>query len=250
MNATARRSGTHRLRRALLRALALLLAGPLLYVATAGVLMLWPPAARLTPEPAEVEAYVISNGVHLDLVLPMHAAGVDWGLLFPPGDAPAAPAPADFVAIGWGDREFYLHTPTWADLTLPRALRALTGQHPAALHVSRLQRAQLPPRQTWRLPLTAAQYRRLAQRVRQSLPAGQARRIEGAHYASNDAFYEATGRYHLLRTCNEWAAEGLRAAGVPVPAWAPFDVNARWHLPPLRPQPATGGSGGGPQARD
>ena len=221
----------------LLRAAALLLALPLLYGAVAGGLMLWPPSSHLTGEPAEVEAYVVSNGVHIDLVLPMQAAGVDWGPLFPPGDARAAPPQVDLVAIGWGDREFYLHTPTWSDLTVPRAWRALAGQHPAALHVSWLQRAHLPPRQTWRLPLTAAQYQRLAQHIRQSLPEGQARRIAGAHYAANDAFYEATGRYHLLRTCNEWAAEGLRAAGVPVPAWAPFDVHVRWHLQALTQAP-------------
>ena len=225
-----RSSPWHRVRSGLLRAGLLLVALPLLYVATAGALMLWPPSARLSPEPAEVEAYVISNGVHVDLVLPLQAAGVDWQTLFPPADARAAPAQVDFVAIGWGDREFYLHTPTWADLTVPRALRALTGQHPAALHVSWLQRAQLPPRQTWRLPLTTAQYQRLARHIRQSLPDGPTRRIDGAHYGPNDAFYEATGRYHLLRTCNEWAAEGLRKAGVPVPAWAPFELNVRWHL--------------------
>ena len=223
-----------RLLRLGLCALALLLALPLAYLATAGALMFWPAAPRTAPQAVEVEAYVISNGVHTDLVLPLQAAGVDWRPLFALQHARAAPAAADFVAIGWGDREFYLHTPTWADLTARRAVRAMLGQHPAALHVSWLQRSQLPPQHTWRLPLTAAQYQRLAQHVRNSLPAGQARPIAGAHYADNDAFYEASGHYHLLRTCNEWTAQGLRAAGVPVGPWAPFDVNVRWHLQPLQ----------------
>ncbi|WP_225781303.1 TIGR02117 family protein [Xenophilus sp. Marseille-Q4582] len=234
-----------RLLRTMMWGAAGVLALPLLYGAVAGVLMLWPPAARLAPEPAEVEAYVISNGVHVDLVLPLQAAGVDWRPLFPPGDARAAPAAVDFVAIGWGDRAFYLHTPTWADLRPGLALRAMAGRHPAALHVSWLQRAQLPPGHTWRLPLSAAQYRRLADHVRRSLPAGRAQRIAGMHYARNDAFYEATGHYHLLRTCNEWAAQGLRAAGVPVPRWAPFEAGVRRHLPAWAAAPGAGPQGGG-----
>lgn len=213
---------------------AALLAAPWLYVAAAGLFMLWPVESEPAPQTPAVEAYVISNGVHTDLVLPLHAAGVDWRPLFPPTDAPAlAPSQreaVEFVAIGWGDRAFYLHTPTWAELTPGRALGAVLGRHGALLHVNWLQRAQLPPGRTWRLPLSAAQYQRLAAHVRGALPGGVAQRIAGAHYSAHDAFYAATGRYHLLRTCNEWTAEALRAAGVPVGRWAPFDFNVRWHL--------------------
>ncbi|RYF83793.1 MAG: TIGR02117 family protein [Comamonadaceae bacterium] len=242
----ARPQRLRRLSRWAICTLALLVALPLLYGLTACALMLWPTGTPTSQADADIEAYVISNGVHTDLVLPLQAAGVDWRALFPLQHARAAPADAEFVAIGWGDREFYLHTPTWADLTLRRAVRAMLGRHPAALHVSWLQRAQLPPRHTWRLPLTAEHYRQLVQHVQRSLPEGQALPIAGAHYADNDAFYEATGHYHLLRTCNEWTAQGLRAAGAPVGRWAPFDFNVRWHLQPLK--PARSASAAVPQA--
>ena len=39
-----------------------------------------------------------------------------------------------------------------------------------------------------------------------------------------DAFYDATGRYSAVRTCNEWVGEGLRRAGVRVGRWTPFPV--------------------------
>lgn len=227
------RTGPRRLLKHAARLLALLVLLPPLYVGAACLLMLWPTGAPPAPgEAPEVEAYVISNGVHTDLVLPTQAAGVDWRIHFPTSHA-RQQAPTDFVAIGWGDREFYLNTPTWAELTVARALGAMLGRHPSALHVSWLQRAQLPPGASWRLPLSAAQYRRIVDHVRRSLPGGQARPIAGAHLDDNDAFYAATGRYHLLRTCNEWTAEALRTAGVPVGRWAPFDFNVRWHLAPL-----------------
>jgi len=218
--------------------LLLLLVGPALgYVLAACAMMLWPAAGDPGPATPEVEAYVISNGVHTDLVLPLHAAGVDWRGFFPPTDALDAPADAAFVAIGWGDREFYLHTPTWADLTASRALGAVLGRNPALLHVTWLSRAQLPPGDTWRLPLSAAQYRRLAAHVRHTLPEAAPRKIGGIHYGRQDAFYEAIGTYHLLRTCNQWTADALRAAGVRVSRWTPFVFNVVWHLEPAAPTP-------------
>ena len=82
------------------------------------------------------------------------------------------------------------------------------------------------------IKLDEAQYRRLAGGLRAMLPGGRALRIAGAHYADNDAFYEASGRYHLFETCNTWTGRLLRRAGAPVPAWTPFDFNVTWRLQP------------------
>lgn len=211
-----------------------LLAALGLYVAVAFALVFWPANAGPVREPPAIEAWVLSNGVHTDLVLPIRSAAVDWRQLFPLTDFRAVPADAEFVAIGWGDREFYLHTPTWADLTARRAVGALLGGNRALLHVSYLQRAQL--RQgAYRLPLSAAQYASLVDHVRAALPAGRATPIAGAHYDAQDAFYEAEGGYNLFETCNTWTGRGLRRAGVTVSRWTPFDFNVTWHLAPAVP---------------
>ena len=48
-------------------------------------------------------------------------------------------------------------------------------------------------------------------------------------YERSDAFYPASGGYSALRTCNEWTAQGLRAAGVKMGAWAPVPWGVmRW----------------------
>jgi uncharacterized protein (TIGR02117 family) len=211
-----------------------MLAAAGLYLGTACALMFWPanPAARVQPEPPAVEAWVLSNGVHTDLVLPVRSATIDWRQLFAPAHFKAVPPEAEFVAIGWGDREFYLHTPTWADLTVPRALSAVLGGNRALLHVTYLTRAQLQ-RGAWQLPLSQAQYARLAGYVRATLAAGRATPIAGAHYGKDDAFYEAEGGYHLFETCNTWTGRALRQAGVTVSRWTPFDFNVTWHLQPV-----------------
>lgn len=144
------------------------------------------------------------------------------------------PPDAEFIAIGWGDREFYLNTPTWADLTASRAAGALLGGKRALIHVSYLQRGQLQ-NGAYKLPLSQTQYAQLVDYVRAALPSGQAIPIAGAHYGDNDAFYEAEGGYNLFETCNTLTGRGLRQAGVTVSRWTPFDFNVVWHLQPATP---------------
>ncbi|MEJ8856086.1 TIGR02117 family protein [Variovorax robiniae] len=205
----------------------------LVYVAVAGALMFWPANASPPAEDRNIEAWVLSNGVHTDIVLPLRGHGTDWSQLFPPADARAVPPDADYIAIGWGDRDFYLYTPTWADLTVKRALGALAGIHRSVLHVTWLRRAELE-KQAHRLPLSQRQHDLLRDYVRASLPQGRATLVAGVRYGPNDAFYEAEGRYSMIETCNNWTGRGLRQAGVTVSRWTPFDFNVVRHLQPVQ----------------
>ncbi|MEJ1366515.1 MAG: DUF2459 domain-containing protein, partial [Candidatus Sedimenticola sp. (ex Thyasira tokunagai)] len=54
--------------------------------------------------------------------------------------------------------------------------------------------------------------------------------IPGMGYGVNDSFFEGTGNYNLIRTCNQWTGEALRQAGISVPRWAPFSHTLRWAL--------------------
>ncbi|MFS2205586.1 TIGR02117 family protein [Variovorax sp. Varisp36] len=206
-----------------------------LYLIVACALVFWPANARPAGDaPGDVQAWVLSNGVHTDYVFPIRSATIDWLQVFPLKDFRAPPPDAEFIAIGWGDREFYLNTPTWGDLTAARAFGALSGGNRALMHVSYLRREQLA-RGAYSLPLSHAQYAQLVGYVRAALPSGHASPIAGAHYGDDDAFYEAEGGYHLFETCNTWIGRGLRQAGVTVSRWTPFDFTVTWHLKPSRP---------------
>ncbi|MDM0114240.1 TIGR02117 family protein [Variovorax sp. J22R133] len=219
--------------RALLRTLALLLMVPvaalLAYLGVACALMFFPANMMATTEARSIEAWVLSNGVHTDLVLPVRGHGIDWSQLFLPAHFRAAPPDAEYVAIGWGDREFYLHTPRWADLTASRAFGAVMGVNPALLHVTYLKRDELAAF-AHRLPLSQRQHQLLVDYVRAALPGGRALPVADAHYGSADAFYEAQGSYDLFDTCNAWTGRGLREAGVVMGWWTPFDFNVLWHV--------------------
>jgi uncharacterized protein (TIGR02117 family) len=223
----------------LLLRLALLSIGLVLaYFAVACALVLIPANSHPRSEVIAVNAFVLTNGVHTDLVLPIRAQGVDWSQAFPARHLPQDPGgEAAYVAIGWGDREFYLHTPQWRDLTARRALQALSGSGRSLLHVTHLREADLRGSGVHALPLTAAQYASLVAYVNATLvrtPSGEGAHLPDQHYGSHDAFYEARGSYDLFTTCNAWTGQALRQAGVKVSVWTPLASQVVWHLPAVR----------------
>ena len=66
----------------------------------------------------------------MDLILPLSALDSSFAAALQPTED------ARYVAFGWGDRGFYLETPTWDDLKYSTVLKALFWHSPAVMHVS------------------------------------------------------------------------------------------------------------------
>lgn len=167
-----------------------------------------------------VRIFVEDNGIHTGIVMPVSAAGVEWRGVFPASDlADPRYAGFDHIAVGWGDRAFYVETPTWRDLSLVTVMRAAVGSSRTVLHVEHV---PAPIGSGVReIVLTPEQYRRLAAFVRDTIgPGGKV----ASGYGPDDAFYDARGTYSAIVTCNEWTGRALRHAGVRVGAWTPFPV--------------------------
>jgi uncharacterized protein (TIGR02117 family) len=215
-----------------------------LYFGVAFMLLLFPANSHNSQQNTDgkmVDVFVISNGVHADLVFPVKSIAIDWRTTFPLKDFAAPPPDPTYIAIGWGDREFYLNTQTLSDLTAGRALGALAGGHRSLVHVNYLPDLAFGKR-LYKLPLSATQYSSLIAYVRSSLlvsPDGQSLVIAGRRYGPLDAFYEARGSYSLFNTCNTWIGRGLAQAGVKVSHWTPLDSMVLWYLQPAQNMPAT-----------
>jgi len=165
-----------------------------------------------------VRIYVIDNGIHTDLVLPVVAEGVDWRDLARPEDlANPDQARHSHIAFGWGDRDFYLNTPSWSQVSPVRVAKAMAGLGTTVLHVAHIPAPGVGP-QMRTIILNPDEYRRLAAFVRGTFAGGPS--VHG--YGANDAFYPAKGGYSAVRTCNQWTGSGLRAAGVKMGWWTPF----------------------------
>ena len=190
---TARRLG--------LLALLLIAAGCLGPVAT-----LYPPRAD---EPTK-SVWVLGHGWHTSLVL----RHTDIASSVRPGrsDFPRA----EFIEVAWGDRDFYQAERG----TLWLALKAAFGSE-SVLHVvgfSTPIARYFPQSEIIEIAVSQRGFDELSRFIHESYARnaeGQTIRTRRGHYGSSD-FYLATGRYHLLNTCNNWVARALRAAGLPI----------------------------------
>ena len=180
-----------------------------------------PANAGWRPPTRGVPVYLESNGVHVSLVLPKVAAGIDWRDWAPGADlADPRYARYDHIAIGWGERTFFLDTPTWADVRLATILHAAIGSDATLLHVEYVP-APAPGDGIRVVTLRPEEYRRLATGIRASA-APVRRTFRG--YGANDVFYAGTGHYSARHTCNAWVGATLANAGVRVGRWTPFPI--------------------------
>jgi uncharacterized protein (TIGR02117 family) len=221
-----------RISKTALKALAIFAALPLTYFVLALVGGLIPANAGWQEAERGVRIFVRTNGVHTWIMMPSEAAGVDWRPIARPEhiDDPRY-ARGNYVAIGYGNRDFYLNTPTWGDLSARTAFAAAFGGGPSLVHVEH-EHDPRPNDYQQPITLTLSEYLRLAAHIRASfdLSGGRSKPLLGRGYGPADAFYEARGRYNAYRTCNEWTGEALRAAGVRTGIWTPLSQSIMLRL--------------------
>lgn len=191
----------------------------------AALLLAKVPMNAIAAQPTDgIPIYLLSNGVHTDLVLPLVSTEHDWRSLLDRDLTTKPDSLARWVAFGWGDKGFYLNTPTWADLSASTAVKAAFGFSGTAMHITYHRGLQEGPL-CHRILLDPEAYRRLVKYITTGFAqdnVGRALHIPGAHYTDKDVFYEATGRYHLFHTCNSWTNAGLKACGAKACLWTPF----------------------------
>jgi uncharacterized protein (TIGR02117 family) len=180
-----------------------------------------------TDEVADIPVFLYSNGVHTDLVMPVKTNLIDWSLQVRYAHTLANDPTYPYVGIGWGDKGFYLDTPTWADLKVSTALRAAFWLSSSAMHATFYREADLATGDDCiALRLTHSQYAQLVAYIQASFrhdAAGQVELIFGHSYGRDDAFYEAHRVYSIFYTCNTWANNGLKISGQKACLWTPME---------------------------
>lgn len=179
--------------------------------------------------PSGVEIMIESNGVHTAIVMPLVTPMKDWRADFPTNEIAAANRPYTHVAVSWGEREVFLNTPTWWDLSPLTVLRILTLGGDGLIHVAHYVRPA-PGRALRPLQLSAEDYRRLVAVIEASVPPVETRKIYPG-YGDWDVFYDADGRYTMWRTSNQWTSDTLAAAGIRTGWWTPFAGGVMKWLP-------------------
>ena len=191
-----------------------------------------------------VRIFVQSSEVHADFILPIESDVINWA------DTPLFDkVPGNFVnnrwnhvAIGWGDRGFYLQTPRWQNLSPAKVANAMLLPSRSVMHLSI---ATLPQESSSCKAVTISreQYAKLVRYIQsafvdsESSEEGQFAPVpiasEYVHpaWGSNNFFFEATGSYHVFNTCNCWVGGGLKETGVRTAWFTPLPKTVFLHWP-------------------
>lgn len=173
----------------------------------------------------EIPIYILTNGVHTDIVLPIKNEYHDWTSQLKFEHTKSKDTTYQYVALGWGDKGFYLETPTWADLKASTAIKAASGLSTSAMHVTFYK--HLKENQSCKkIQISLENYKKMISFIRESfqVKSGEFLKIEtNAVYGKHDVFYEANGSYSLFYTCNSWANQALKAANQRAALWTISD---------------------------
>ncbi|QFT91303.1 hypothetical protein FIU86_00485 [Roseovarius sp. THAF9] len=191
--------------------------------AVAGALVPGP----LSPNPSAdggppIEIRMVAGPIHYDLLLPLTPRTQARFFHLEKAGLLLSDPKAEWLVIGWGSRAFYTHEGSYSDVPAATLWRAMTGDD-AVLRadvIGPLPRGYDSPR----LMLTPAQYSGLMTAILQQLAPNaddDATPLSALGFTDTDIFFEATGRFHIFRTCNTWISRTLRSAGIPFGAWTP-----------------------------
>jgi uncharacterized protein (TIGR02117 family) len=168
---------------------------------------LFPPGDNASTKPI----YLVSHGWHAGIVLRRTDIPADrWpeNVDFPY---------AEFLEVGWGDKQYY-QTP---DAHFGITLRAALWPTSSVLHIvgfSGAVTAYYSSSEIIEIKLGEPGFELLSRYIAASFArdeGGQARPLGRGLYG-NSRFYLSRESYHLFNTCNVWTARALRAASVPI----------------------------------
>ena len=188
--------------------------------------------ANPTTEPKTITAYILTNGVHTDLVVPIKTSQIDWSTKIPFENTLSKKTDYQYLSIGWGDKGFYLDTPTWADLKVSTAFKAAFWLGESAMHCTFYEKMTVGE-DCKKLELTQKEYTELISFIEKKFDYDENGKTilikTNAVYGKNDAFYEAKGSYSFLYTCNTWTNDGLKAANQKAAFWTASDFGIFQH---------------------
>jgi len=216
----------------LLKVIGIILGIVIIYVILGLLIPYIPVSAKDDGQKKEIPIYIYTNGVHTDIVMPVKNDLQDWSQKIPFANTKSKKTDYQYIGIGWGDKGFYLDTPTWADLKFSTAVKAAFWLSDSAMHCT-YYNTMKEGDDCKMIMISRSQYQNLVKFVEDKFDRDQNGNFmlipTNAVYSDNDAFYDAKGTYSFLYTCNTWSNNALKAAGQKAALWTPSDFGIFQH---------------------
>ncbi|PRB01899.1 TIGR02117 family protein [Chryseobacterium sp. MYb7] len=216
----------------LLKVIGIILGIVIIYVILGLLIPYIPVSAKDDGQKKEIPIYIYTNGVHTDIVMPVRNDLQDWSQKIPFSNTKSKKTDYQYIGIGWGDKGFYLDTPTWADLKFSTAVKAAFWLSDSAMHCT-YYNTMKEGDDCKMIMISRSQYENLVKYVEDKFDRDQNGNFmlipTNAVYSDNDAFYDAKGTYSFLYTCNTWSNNALKAAGQKAAFWTPSDFGIFQH---------------------
>lgn len=170
-----------------------------------------PPAGPSTAREGAktIAVYQVAHDGHTGIAVPR--AHIPFGLWPESGDFPQA----EYLEVGWGNRDFY-----YGRNQGPSGILNAIFPSPSVLHVAGFRGPpadHFPASEIVELAVSEDGFARLVRYIHDAHERETAAPVAalGPGLYGDSRFYPAREPFHLLRTCNVWAAQALRAAGLP-----------------------------------
>ena len=196
----------------------------LLYLFISTLLVFFPQKRENSTEEMNQSIQIIYDEMHSDIALNLDDLNLTrWSAIFPL----IKERKRGYHLFGWGDRETYMNTPTWDDLELSTALKALFLSTPSVMHIEYHHRVS-KGEGVKTINVTEAQIEELERHLLKDF---SNKRDFYKGFGRYDLFYDAPQSYSILNTCNTWTGERLRDANITMSYWTPFSWNVIYALP-------------------
>ncbi|MCA4805453.1 TIGR02117 family protein [Myroides odoratimimus] len=180
---------------------------------------------KVQEEPQEFTMYLTTNGMHTDFVFPVKSDLIDWSKELKFEHTKGQRRNFAYIALGWGDKGFFLDVEDWDNVKPGIAINAAFGLGTTAIHSTYLSNIELDEN-TREVKLSKQQYQILIDYILSSFKRDTNNNVINIKtdkaYGLNDSFYEGEGKYSFLYTCNTWANSGLKKAKMKACLWTPF----------------------------
>ena len=177
-------------------------------------------------EPDEgIDIWLLSNGVHTDIAVPVKNEYKDWSEEIDYRKTAAQDSAMEYLSFGWGDKGFYLDTPTWAELKPGVAFRASFWLSTTAMHAT-FYKSMSEGDKCRKIRIGKDAYLKIVRYIDRQFQRNNGTVIfipDVPTYGNNDSFYEAKDRYSIFFTCNSWTNQCLKQAGIKACVWTPFE---------------------------